>query len=240
MAAPTWLDANCVNARLCSNLHRAYAILCIRSSSSKFCRKCYSEISTLGFFAWICSNSWLLINMSTSPIGVTTSATYQYSPTASTSSTSSPVVASTDPGLAQEASALSTTAGIVATLGTTSTTSGLTYDAAGLYNSIAQAGTSTTTSSATSASTSGSNTAVSAQQSLDSAVLSSLSTSTSSGSSATSGYYNGTGVLQSTSSDSASLTANWSSALKANPNLSRVAVADSFAQGIVGTLSVTA
>jgi len=178
--------------------------------------------------------------MSASPIGVTTPATFQYSPTASTSGTASPVVASTDPGLAQEASALSATAGIVATLGATSTTTALTYDAAGLYNSIAQAGTSTTTSSAgaTAASTSGSNTEVSAQQSLDSAVLSSLSSSTSS--SATSGYYDGTGVLQSATSDSASLTANWASALKANPNLSQVAVADSYAQGIVGTLSVTA
>jgi hypothetical protein len=61
--------------------------------------------------------------------------------TANTSSTS-PVVASNDAGLAAQVSALSTDSGVIATLG--SSTSSQVYDAAGLYNSIAQAGTSTT------------------------------------------------------------------------------------------------
>ena len=164
---------------------------------------------------------------------ITTSmpALYQYSPTAT--SAVSPVVASSDPGLAQQASELSTTAGIVATLGTTSTAQ--TYDAAGLYNSIAQAGTSTTTTPAIAVPAAGSNTQLAAQQSLNSAVVSTLPNSN-----AGSGFYTGTGVLQSTASNSANLTANWASALKANPDLSRVVTADSYAQGIIGTLSVTA
>lgn len=173
--------------------------------------------------------------MSVSSIGTSTPATYQYSPTVSTGSTASPVVTSTDPGLAQQASALSATAGIVATLGSASTTTTLTYDAAGLYNSIAQAGTSTTTTPTIAVPAAGSNTEIAAQQSLNSAVVATLPNS-----STASGYYDGTGVLQSASSGGASLTANWASALKANPNLAQVVAADSYAQGIVGTLSVTA
>jgi hypothetical protein len=174
--------------------------------------------------------------MSISSIGAIAPSTYQYSPTVSTASSSaSPVVTSTDPGLAQQASALSTTAGIVATLGTAAIDT-QTYDAAGLYNSIAQAGTSTTTTPALAVPAAGTNTQVSAEQSLDSSILGTLPAT----SSVNSGFYSGTGVLQSASSGSASLTANWASALKANPNLSAVVAADSYAQGIVGTLSVTA
>lgn len=170
--------------------------------------------------------------MSISSIGAATP-TYLYSPTAGTGN-ASPVVASSDPGLAQQASALSTTAGIVATLGTATTTSAQTYDAAGLYNSIAQAGTSTTTTPIA-IPAAGSNTQVTAQQSLNSAVVSTLPNSN-----VTSGFYNGSGVLQSVASNSGNLTANWASALHANPNLSNVVIADSYAQGIIGTLSVTA
>jgi hypothetical protein len=175
--------------------------------------------------------------MSISSISAATPATYQYTPTtsASTSSTASPVVASSDPGLAQQVSALSTTAGIVATLGTTSTSSAQTYDAAGLYNSIAQAGTTTSTTPTIAVPAAGSNTQGTAQQSLNSAIVSALPNS-----STASGFYTGSGVLQSTASDSATLTANWASALHTNPNLSPVVAADSYAQGIVGTLSVTA
>jgi hypothetical protein len=46
--------------------------------------------------------------------------------------------------------------------------------------------------------------------------------------------------LQSTSAGSTNLTANWASALQSNPTLSRTVAADSFAQGIIGTLSITA
>jgi hypothetical protein len=142
------------------------------------------------------------------------------------------VVKSSDPGLAAQAGALSTTAGIVATLGTAS--SGVqTYDAAGLYNSIAQAGTSTTPTLPTPAS--GANAPLEAQQSLNSAIVGSLPNS-----SVDSGFYTGSGVLQNASANSASLTSNWASALHANPNLAHVVTADSYAQGIIGTLSVTA
>jgi len=169
--------------------------------------------------------------MTISTLNTLTPAAYVYSPPASTGS-GSPVVSSNDPGLAQQVGALSTTAGIVATLGT-ATGSTQTYDAAGLYNSIAQAGTSTTPAIAVPAA--GTNTEAVAQQSLNTAIVATLPAS-----SAESGFYNGTGVLQSASSNSAALTANWASALKSNPNLSAVVAADSIAQGIVGTLSVTA
>jgi len=177
--------------------------------------------------------------MSISSISTASPATYQYTPTtgtsASTNSAASPVVASSDPGLAEEVSALSTTAGIVATLGTTSTSSAQTYDAAGLYNSIAQAGTTTPTTPTTAVPAAGTNTQVTAQQSLNSAIVSALPNSSSA-----SGFYTGSGVLQSTAANNATLTANWASALQTNPNLAPTVAADSYAQGIVGTLSVTA
>jgi hypothetical protein len=167
-----------------------------------------------------------------------------------TSSAASPVTSSGDPGLAAQVSALSTTSGIVATLGSASGTSAEVYDAAGLYNSIAQAGTSTNaatgtgsttgTSTGTSAGTSSTSTsaaaaAVSAQQALNSSILSTLPGGS------YSGFYDGAGVVQSTSAaGGANLTSNWASALQSNPNLSRTVAADSFAQGIIGTLSTTA
>lgn len=159
------------------------------------------------------------------------------------SSASSPVVQSSDPALAAQASALSTTSGIVATLGSATGVNTGVYDAAGLYNSIAQAGTSATASTGGSgSSTTGSgNTssaaaaAASAQQSLNSSILSALPGGS------YSGFYDGTGVVQSTSSAGGNnLTANWASALQSNPNLAHTVAADSFAQGIVGTLSTTA
>jgi len=187
--------------------------------------------------------------MSVSSLNTITPASLLIPVAGSTSSTStaSPVVAGGDPGLAAEASALSTTSGIVATLGSTSSTDTQVYDGAGLYNSIAQAGTSATvpaasttgtstgTSSSTGDTSSAAAAAVSAQQSLNSSILSTLPGGS------YSGFYDGTGVVQSTSSTSGTnLTSNFASALQANPNLSAVVAADSFAQGIVGTLSTTA
>ncbi len=164
--------------------------------------------------------------------------------TTSAANTASPVVASNDPGLAAQASALSTTSGIVATLGSASNTGAQVYDAAGLYNSIAQAGTSTAATSSTGSTTgtsgSGNSTsaaaeAASAQQALNSSILSTLPGGS------YSGFYDGTGVVQSTASAGGTdLTSNWASALQTNPNLSRTVAADSFAQGIIGTLSTTA
>lgn len=183
--------------------------------------------------------------MSISSVSTSSPSTYQYTPTTATTgttSTSSPVVASNDPGLAQQVSALSTTAGVVATLGTASSSDALTYDAAGLYNSIAQAGTSTTaasTTASTGTAASGSDTASTATPSLDSSILSAAYPTTSA-SSVASGFYTGSGVLQSDTTSGSNLTANWANALKENPNLSSNVAADSYAQGIVGTLSTTA
>ncbi|HEX7643691.1 MAG TPA: hypothetical protein VF472_15905 [Burkholderiaceae bacterium] len=159
------------------------------------------------------------------------------------SSTASPIVQSSDPGLAAQASALSAASGIVATLGSSNGATAQVYDAAGLYNSIAQAGTSANTSGTalSTGSTGGGNAssaaavADSAQQALNSAILSTLPGGS------YSGFYDGTGVVQSASSAGGlNLTSNWASALQSNPNLARTVAADSFAQGIVGTLSTTA
>ena len=171
--------------------------------------------------------------MTVSTLNTVSPSTYQYTPSASTGSVS-PVVSSNDPGLAQQVGALSVTEGVVATLGSAPSAT-QTYDAAGLYNSIAQAGTSTSTTPTVTVPSAGSNVQQAAQQSTDSSIVGSLPSS-----SAASGFYTGSGVLQSASTNSATYTANWASALKANPNLSHVVAADSFAQGIVGTLSVTA
>jgi hypothetical protein len=180
----------------------------------------------------------LLDIMSISSLSAVSPTTYQYTApvTSTTASTTSPLVASSDPGLAQQVSGLSTTEGIVATLGSAPAAT-LTYDPAGLYNSIAQAGTSTSTATQLTVPTAGSgvNTQVEAQQSLNSAIVAALPNSA-----VDSGFYTGTGVLQSASADNATLTSNWASALQANPNLANVVAADSYAQGIVGTLSVTA
>ena len=179
--------------------------------------------------------------MSVSSLSSLSPASYLASPTVAAGTVTSPVVKNADASLAQQASALSTTAGIVATLGSVSSSDSQVYDAAGLYNSIAQAGTGTNTAPSTATSggtTTSTATPASAQTSLDSAILNSLPAAGST--SANTGFYSGTGVLQSTSGTSTNLTANWASALQANPNLSRTVAADSYAQGIIGTLSVTA
>lgn len=172
--------------------------------------------------------------MSVSSISSLNPATYQTttpSVTSANSSASSPVVPSNDPGLAQQVSALSTTAGVVATLGTYSTNDALTYDAAGLYNSIAQAGQSSTTTPAATTPASSTTTV---------STTPTTTTTSGTGSTGTSGYYDGTGVLQSDTSSTSNLSANWASALKENPTLANTISADSYAQGIIGTLSTTA
>ncbi|MBV8665932.1 MAG: hypothetical protein JO269_05540 [Burkholderiaceae bacterium] len=159
---------------------------------------------------------------------------YQYTPpVASVGTPASPVVQNNDPGLAQQVGALSTTAGVVATLGS-APASTQTYDAAGLYNSIAQAGTSTAPALTAPAAANAASAPSVAQQSLNSAIVSSLPNSA-----VNSGFYTGTGTLQSAEPTGANLTSNWASALQANPNLAHTVAADSYAQGIIGTLSVT-
>jgi hypothetical protein len=174
--------------------------------------------------------------MSVSSISSLNPATYQSSPTSSVTSgsASSPVVPSNDPGLAQQVSALSTTAAVVATLGSSSSSNTLTYDAAGLYNSIAQAGPSTTTTAAATTPASSNTGTTSA------AATTPTTTTASTAGNSGSGYYTGNGVLQSDAASGTNLTANWASALKENPTLSSTVSADSLAQGIIGTLSVTA
>jgi hypothetical protein len=176
--------------------------------------------------------------MSVSSISSLNPASYQSTTPSVTSnssaSASSPVVPSNDPGLAQQVSALSTTASVVATLGSYSTNDALTYDAAGLYNSIAQAGQSATTTPA--ASTPAASTTAASATTTPATTSTTSTAATGTGS----GYYNGSGVLQSDPASSSNLTANWSSALQQNPTLSNTVAADSFAQGIIGTISTTA
>ena len=208
---------------------------------AQLCAACYSAFTCLAPFMSSGQDSGAQMSVSSINTNTPASLLIPVTNTANTASTnaSSPVVASSDPGLAAQASALSTTSGIVATLGSTSSTGTQVYDAAGLYNSIAQAGTSATVP-ATSTSTTGNNTsaaaaAASAQQSLNASVLSTLPGGS------YSGFYNGSGVVQSTASaGGTNLTSNFASALQANPNLAHTVAADSFAQGIIGTLSTTA
>lgn len=172
--------------------------------------------------------------MSVSSINTLTPTTYQTATTpVNSSSASSPVVPSNDPGLAQQVGALSTAAGIVATLGSTTSSSDLTYNAAGLYNSIAQAGPSTTTTPAAT-------TPASATTTTPASTGTTAASGTTGTTSNASDYYDGTGVLQNDAASGTNLTANWANALKENPTLSHNVAADSIAQGIIGTLSVTA
>jgi len=115
--------------------------------------------------------------------GVTPSSAYSYNAPVTSAN---PVVQTADAGLAQTAVSLSAEGNIVATLGGGSSSS-LTYDAAGLLNSLVQAGTATS-----SAQTSGnSSNPATAQNSTDQGIVSTLSASPT-----TSGVYNSSGTLQ--------------------------------------------
>lgn len=139
------------------------------------------------------------------------------------------VAQTTDSGIARTAVTLSTNAGVIATLGGTSTAA-LTYNAAGLLNSISRAGTAPTPIPTPQP---GTNTQAFALQLLDKGIIGTLASD-----SVASGIYNGAGVLQSL--PSAGLSSHWASVLKTNPGLSANVIADSFNQGIIGTLKVTA
>jgi len=143
--------------------------------------------------------------------------------------TSTPKVAkSPNSGLVQTAASLAYNGNIVATLGSGSVSS-LTYDAAGLLNSILQAGTSSAPAQTTGKNSSAQ---VTARSSTDQGIVNTLSTSASA-----SGVYTSSGSLQGLPSGTS---ANWASALKANPGLASTAIADSINQGIVGIFSTTA
>lgn len=139
-----------------------------------------------------------------------------------------PVVSrSSDASLAAQATSLSATSAVVASLGGSS---GVTvYTPAGLLDSLSQAG---SLSEPVTVPAPGSDTSQTAQQAEDQAVLDALSSAPSS-----SGVYTGTGSLQSLPSSTSS---NWADILKANPSLAGTAIADSFNAGLVGNLQVTA
>jgi hypothetical protein len=130
-------------------------------------------------------------------------------------------------GLSQTAVTLASDASVIATLGATSGATPI-YDATGMLNSLIQAGT-----SAASSPSNASSDFQNAPPSLDQAIVSSLSSSPT-----TSGIYTADGSLQ--TSSSTDLTSNWASILHTNPQLAATAIADSFDQGIVGTLSSSA
>ena len=147
---------------------------------------------------------------------------YNTATTSAPKTSASPVAKTAEAGLAQTAVTLSSDGNIVAMLGGAASSS-LTYNAAGLLNSLVQAGAAT---SSAQTSTASSNPQSSAQNSTNQAIANTLPAS-----SAASGINNSSGTLPGISTN-----ASWASALKANPALAATVSADTFDQGIVGTL----
>jgi hypothetical protein len=133
--------------------------------------------------------------------------------------------------LSTQAVDLSGQSAVVATLGGATSGTGV-YSAAGLLNSLEQAGASEETISVPKA---GSNTDTSqaAQQALDQGILSSFASSASS-----SGIYTVGGSSSGGLSDQVS--SNWAEILKTNSSYASTVIGSSFASGIIGTLNVTA
>ncbi len=169
---------------------------------------------------------------------ITSSAASIYS--TSTNNTTTSVAKTSDSSLSKTAVTLASDASVIATLGGAAGSTPV-YDAAGMLNELVQAGSSATSSSSTDSSTAtttdstttSSTGTQSSQESLDQAIVGSLSSSPS-----TSGIYTAGGSLQ--TSSSTDLTSNWATLLQTNPQLATTAIADSFDQGIVGTLSTSA
>ncbi|MDV0439742.1 hypothetical protein [Xanthomonas sacchari] len=160
-----------------------------------------------------------------------------------------PIVSSNDPAAVQQAVELSGDASVILSLGglaaSTAADTGLTYNAAGLFNSIVSAGptdaasTSGTSGSSTdpSTSTTGTGTSTStatspyptldqATQTYDQGLLGTITAPPS-----TPGLYNASGVFS-----SQGLTPQLSSLLQSNPDLSSTVTGDLLNQGIVGGL----
>lgn len=160
-----------------------------------------------------------------------------------------PIVSSNDPAAVQQAVELSGDASVIFSLGglaaSTAADTGLTYNAAGLFNSIVSAGptdaasTSGTSGSSTdpSTSTTGTGTSTStatspyptldqATQTYDQGLLGTITAPPS-----TPGLYNASGVFS-----SQGLTPQLSSLLQSNPDLSGTVTGDLLNQGIVGGL----
>ncbi|MCW0393818.1 hypothetical protein NB696_000504 [Xanthomonas sacchari] len=188
----------------------------------------------------------MAIDTALSPLGtVTPYGTSPYGFSAASASSGSaqagnPIVASNDPAAVQQAVELSGEASVIFSLGglagTTPADTGLTYNAAGLFNSIVSAGPSDVASSAgTSTSTAGASTSTGtapyptldqATQTYDQGLLGTITAPPS-----TPGLYNASGVFS-----SQGLTPQLSSLLQSDPSLSGTVTGDLLNQGIVGGL----
>lgn len=138
------------------------------------------------------------------------------------------VAKTSDSGMADTAVSLSAEADLVATLGG-GALSTVTYDAAGLLNTLMQAGSASPT---TQVADNSADPQAAAQNSTDQGIVGLLPSA-----SITSGIYSSSGSPNSLPSN---ISANWASILKTDPSLAPSVISDSFNQGIVGTLSTTA
>ncbi|MCW0366950.1 hypothetical protein [Xanthomonas sacchari] len=190
----------------------------------------------------------MAIDTALSPLGtVTPYGTSPYGFSAASASSGSaqagnPIVASTDQAAVQQAVELSGEASVIFSLGglagTIPADTGLTYNAAGLFNSIVSAGPSdaaSTSSAGTSTSTAGASTSTGtapyptldqATQTYDQGLLGTITAPPS-----TPGLYNASGVFS-----SQGLTPQLSSLLQSDPSLSGTVTGDLLNQGIVGGL----
>lgn len=190
----------------------------------------------------------MAIDTALSPLGtVTPYGTSPYGFSAASASSGSaqagnPILASTDQAAVQQAVELSGEASVIFSLGglagTIPADTGLTYNAAGLFNSIVSAGPSdaaSTSSAGTSTSTAGASTSTGtapyptldqATQTYDQGLLGTITAPPS-----TPGLYNASGVFS-----SQGLTPQLSSLLQSDPSLSGTVTGDLLNQGIVGGL----
>ncbi|WP_017908947.1 hypothetical protein [Xanthomonas sp. SHU 199] len=190
----------------------------------------------------------MAIDTALSPLGtVTPYGTSPYGFSAASASSGSaqagnPIVASTDQAAVQQAVELSGEASVIFSLGglagTTPADTGLTYNAAGLFNSIVSAGptdAASASSAGSSTSTAGSSTSTGtapyptldqATQTYDQGLLGTITAPPS-----TPGLYNASGVFS-----SQGLTPQLSSLLQSDPRLSGTVTGDLLNQGIVGGL----
>ncbi|MCW0437194.1 hypothetical protein [Xanthomonas sacchari] len=190
----------------------------------------------------------MAIDTALSPLGTVTpygASPYGFSAASASSGSAqagNPIVASTDPAAVQQAVELSGEASVIFSLGglagTTPADTGLTYNAAGLFNSIVSAGptdAASASSAGTSTSTAGSSTSTGtgpyptldqATQTYDQGLLGTITAPPS-----TPGLYNASGVFS-----SQGLTPQLSSLLQSDPSLSGTVTGDLLNQGIVGGL----
>lgn len=190
----------------------------------------------------------MAIDTALSPLGTVTpygASPYGFSAASASSGSAqagNPIVASTDQAAVQQAVELSGEASVIFSLGglagTTPADTGLTYNAAGLFNSIVNAGPSdaaSTSSTGTSTSTTGASTSTGtgpyptldqATQTYDQGLLGTIAAPPS-----TPGLYNASGVFS-----GQGLTPPLSSLLQSDPSLSGTVTGDLLNQGIVGGL----